>query len=253
MNRTLGENMNDTNEVRETRGTATKVVLLAGAALAAGTAWLAVAQSGGESDRKIAELRAQAETLERTVRRLEDEHAIENLQRSYGFFIDKALWNEAADLFAEDGTLEIGGYGVFVGKARVREFLTSLAPRGLTRGLLFDHMQLQPVVTVAPDGRTAQGRWRSFAQVGVHGESGTWGLATYENEYVKENGVWKIKKLHAFRRMVTPYEDGWGKTALPNTTPKKELPPDRPPSVEYAPYPDPFSPPYHYSHPGAGG
>ncbi|MGH8260754.1 MAG: nuclear transport factor 2 family protein, partial [Steroidobacteraceae bacterium] len=41
------------------------------------------------------------------IRRLEDEQAIENLQRSYGYFVDKALWREAADLFTEDGTLEI--------------------------------------------------------------------------------------------------------------------------------------------------
>jgi hypothetical protein len=66
--------------------------------------------------------------------RLEDEHAIENLQRSYGFYVDKALWQDAADLFADDGTLEIGGRGVFVGKKRIHEYLAWLAPQGLTQG-----------------------------------------------------------------------------------------------------------------------
>src|SRR5690606_33682898 len=51
--------------------------------------------------------------LVRQVERLEDENAIENLQRTYGFYVDKAMWKEAADLFADNGTLEIGGRGVF--------------------------------------------------------------------------------------------------------------------------------------------
>ncbi|HYK26215.1 MAG TPA: nuclear transport factor 2 family protein, partial [Steroidobacteraceae bacterium] len=115
------------------------------------------------------------------VQRLDDERAIENLQRSYGFFVDKALWQATADLFTDEGTLEIGGRGVFAGKARVLEYLRWLEPKGLVRNKLFDHMQLQPIVTVAPDGASARGRWRFFAQVGEFGKSALWGLGTYEN------------------------------------------------------------------------
>ena len=42
---------------------------------------------------------------------------------------------------------------------------------------LFDHMQLQPIVHVAPDGLTAKGRWHVFAQEAVHGEYANWGSA----------------------------------------------------------------------------
>ena len=94
------------------------------------------------------------------IQRLEDESAIENLQRIYGFYVDKQLWKEAADLFADDGTLEIGGQGVFAGKSRVLEYLVRISPDGLTRGKLFNHIQLQPIIDVAPDGNTAKGRWR---------------------------------------------------------------------------------------------
>ncbi len=188
----------------------------------------------------------------RAVERLEDEQAIENLQRSYGYFVDKALWRETANLFAQDGTLEIGGRGVFSGRERVFDYLKWLEPNGLTRGKLFDHMQLQPIVTVATDGRSARGRWRFFAQVGEHRQSGLWGLGTYENEYVKESGVWKLKTLHSYFRMYTPYADGWGKTALPNTRPEKSLPPDRPPTVVHDQYPSPYIPPYHYGNPVTG-
>ena len=120
---------------------------------------------------RIASLRASTQHLSEDLARLEDERAIENLQRSYGFFVDKALWKQTADLFADNGTLEIGGRGVFVGKARILQYLVWLAPQGLTRGKLFNHTQLQPIITVAPDGRTARGRWRFLAEVGDYQKS----------------------------------------------------------------------------------
>jgi hypothetical protein len=69
---------------------------------------------------------------------------------------------------------------------------------------------------------------------------------------VKQDGVWKIKKLHAFFRMYTPYEDGWAKTAIPITKPEKDLPPDRPQSVVHEQYPGTYIPPYHYKNPVTG-
>jgi hypothetical protein len=197
-----------------------------------------------------AALRADGARIAQKLTRLEDENAIENLQRAYGFYVDKALWKEAADLFADDGTLEIGGRGVFVGKARVLEYLTWLSPKGLTRGNLFNHLQMQPIVTV--DGNTAKGRWRFLAEVGEHQKSAMWGVGQYENEYVKHNGVWKIRKLHSIFRMYTPYADGWGKTAMPNTRPEKDLPPDRPPTLTHDIYPATYIAPLHYKHPVTG-
>ncbi|MGH8260098.1 MAG: nuclear transport factor 2 family protein, partial [Steroidobacteraceae bacterium] len=185
---------------------------------------------------RLADARARIEPLERQVGRLEDERAIENLQRSYGYFVDKAMWKETADLFADDATLEIGGRGVFVGKPRILQYLTWLAPQGLTHGKLFNHIQLQPVITVAADGATAKGRWRWLAEVGDYGKSARWGIGTYENEYVKDHGVWKIAALHGYFRMYTDYAAGWAKSAVPNTRPEKALPPDRPPTVVYRTY-----------------
>ena len=197
-------------------------------------------------------LRERLARLGETVGRLEDERAIVNLQRSYGYFVDKAMWKETADLFADDATLEIGGRGVFVGKARILQYLAWLAPQGLVRGKLQNHIQLQPIITVAPDGRTAKGRWRWLAEVGDYQKDSRWGMGTYENEYVKEGGVWKIKTEHAYFRMYTDYSSGWAKSAVPNTHPEKDLPPDRPPTVVYRTYPATFIPPYHYPNPVTG-
>lgn len=210
------------------------------------------ADAGKPDAERLAPLRAQLARIEQTVARLEDERAIVNLQRSYGYFVDKAMWKDTADLFADDATLEIGGRGVFVGKPRILQYLTWLAPQGLVHGKIQNHIQLQPIVTVAPDGQTAKGRWRWLAEVGDYRKDSRWGIGTYENEYVKQGGVWKIKTLHAYFRMYTDYARGWAKSAVPNTHPEKDLPPDRPPTVVYRTYPATFIPPYDYPNPVTG-
>jgi hypothetical protein len=126
------------------------------------------------------------------------------------------------------------------------------------------HMQLQPVIHVAEDGKTAKGRWHFIAQVGSAGDADTigpkteeggtaaWGFGVYENEYVKVNGQWKIAELHSYFTVYTPYQDGWDKTAFPNTSPEEELPPDRPPSDPHEIFPNVYIPPFHYDNPVSG-
>src|SRR5690606_39062987 len=73
----------------------------------------------------------------------------------------------------------------------------------------------------------------------------------YENEYVKEDGVWKIASLRLYSRMRTPYDAGWGQSALPRSEPSTSVPPDLPPSIAYDNYPAVFFVPFHYERPGA--
>lgn len=192
--------------------------------------------------------------IEKTVTRLEDEDAIESLQRAYGFYTDKAQWKDAADLFADNGTLELGGGGVYVGRKRILDYITRTSPDGLVRGKMFNYLQLQPIVDIANDGRSAKGRWRFLAEIGTanQADSAQWGGGTYENEYVKENGVWKIQRLHGYYRFFTPYADGWGRKALPNPKPDASFEPDRPPTQVYDSYPATFVAPFHYRNPVTG-
>ena len=200
-------------------------------------------------DTDLPTLAARTAELRASVARLEDENAVENLQRIYGFYLEEGLWSEAASLFTDDGTIERGGSGVYAGRDRVLAYLRTLGQEGPTDGRLFDHMQLQPVVHVAPDGQTAQGRWRLFAQEAQHGEFAHWGVGVYENTYAKVDGVWRIASVREFPKMYTTYEDGWGKTALPEPGPSSELPPDRPGDESYERYPGNWSAPFHYPHP----
>jgi hypothetical protein len=186
------------------------------------------------------------------VQRLADRQAIENLQRIYGFYVDKGLWSEAASLFADDGELEVGGRGVWRGKSRVLDYLRAIGPEGLQSGRLMDQMQLQPIVTVAEDGRSARGRWHLFSQLAQSGDFHEWGLGVYENQYVQDGGVWKIRRLHLFPTMRTPYGEGWAKTSLPRSGFDPVLAPDAAPTVASTNYETPFVVPFHYPHPVRG-
>lgn len=200
---------------------------------------------------RLQQLSAEAARLEAELSALEAEKEIENLQRIFGFYIDKEQWTQAADLFAEDATLEIGGEGVYVGQARILAYFQSMGPEGPREGILNDHMQLQPIVTLTSQ-TTAKGRWHHWSQEAVHGESHFWGSGIYENDYVKESGVWTIKRLHLYSTMRTPFDEGWAVTALPRSRPREDLPPDLPPSVDYKNYPAVFVVPFHYDNPGLG-
>jgi hypothetical protein len=197
------------------------------------------------------------QALERRIVRLEDIAAVEKLQRCYGYYVDKARWSEVADLFADNGTLEIGGRGIFVGKPRVLEYLVKAFGPGAIetrRGQLLDHQQFQGIVTISADGSTAAGRWAAFVMGGgPKPGAAVWGDVTYENRYVKERGVWKIAHLHAPFNMYSFYKPGWAHQAVVNTLPGVGAPPpDLPPSVVYLTYPNFYVAPFHFPNPVTG-
>jgi hypothetical protein len=213
---------------------------LCGLALASLAALLptapAVAQSSPE---------ARLEAYRERVARLEDQDAVENLQATFGYYFDKGLWEDAADLFAREGTFEYGQSGVYVGQQRIRRAMLLFGPEGLSQGYLNNHMQLQPVIVVAPDGRSATGRWQGMVQLAEPGANGTWGVGIYENAYVKEGGVWKLAKLHFYPTGFTDYDKGWARSLIPLQGPSALFPPDRS-------LPGNFIPPFSYRHPVTG-
>jgi SnoaL-like domain len=187
------------------------------------------------------------EALEVRARAAEDYVAICNLQAAYGYYVDKTLYDEAADLFARNARLEIAGRGLFIGQQRVRQYLHAL-PK-LEFGSVFNHMQLQPVLSIAPDGQSARGRWRNFIQLGLRGRESRWGEGTYENEYLREDGVWKIDYLHFYTTYYVEFDKGWSHGGVPLAGPLPGLEPDQPPTVKYQAFPHVFVPPFHYPNP----
>jgi ketosteroid isomerase-like protein len=196
---------------------------------------------------------ATLEELAQRLARIEDARAIEYLHNAFAYYLDRWQWDDVADLFAADGSIELAQRGVYQGRARVRAFLDLFGPQGLRQGELFDHVQYQPIVTVAPDGLTAKARVRELAMEGRHGVEATIGGGIYENEYVKENGVWKISKLHLFTTFIADLERGWARGPRPAPGRSTELPPDQPPTVVYQSFPLYFAgPAFHFPNPVTG-
>ena len=203
-------------------------------------------------DAAIAELEQAVAAAEQEVQRLRDVDALENLSGVYGHYVDKSMHDDVADLFADEGIVEILGRGVFYGHERVREYMHNLSPSGPAPNRLFNHMHLQPVVHVAEDGLSANVRSRLFVMFSIHETNAQWGAGIYENEFVKEDGVWKIDYLHGYQTFYTLYEDGWAERSSGIFAPFDRLPPDGPQSVPYDPYPAAFVPPFHYPNPVSG-
>jgi len=200
---------------------------------------------------ELGKMEAQADAEQLKLARLHSERAIENLQAIYGYYIDKGMWTEAASLFTVNGTYEFGQRGVYQGRERVHQALTLMGPEDLEQGQLNNYPMLQPIISVAGDNASARGRWRSDVQLARNGK-GLWGAGVYENEYVNENGTWKIAKLHYYVTMWGDYDQGWSKDPLPMAGPSKDLPPDAPPSMVYQALPKMVIFPYHYKHPVTG-
>ena len=201
---------------------------------------------------------AEIAALTLRVERLEGTRAVKKLQRAFGYYVDRGLWQDAADLFTDDGTIEIGVDGVYQGKDRIREYLRRLhgGQEGLIYGQLNEWVTLQPAITVAADGNSATARWRDLGMTGQYKKHAEWTDGIYENTYVREGGVWKIKTLRLYVNFVAPYERGWARLApgegVVQSEASKAFPPDRPPSSTPAPFPEVQVPPFQATNPVTG-
>ena len=215
---------------------------------------------------------AAIEALVRRVTALEDANAIRRLHHAYGYYIDKCQYDEVVDLFANDSEQRFLN-GIYRGKAGARRLycdwfrsLFTQGHNGPSYGFLLDHLMLQDVVDVAPDGRSARLRARCFMQGGVHESKQEriaglpqmfWEGGIYENQYVKEDGVWKIRVLNYNMLWQADYEGGWFKTTahlplLTRTFPDDPLGPDSiDPEIPRS-WPHTRIVPFHYEHPVTG-
>ena len=198
------------------------------------------------------------EELEKQVQRAEDIQEIEHLQRIYGYYFDTHQWQNIVDLFSDNTeSVEIVDHGVFYGKKGVeRVYLNIIGAVGREPRppwVAFVVMQIGGVVDVAPDGRTAKGRWQTWLfeakSYGAYPRQ-EWLHGYYENKYVKENGKWKFSLLHWNNTLCSPVEDGWLNLPLMGWMPIPDA--DAPPTA-FHPYPyHRNNVPYHYQHPIIG-
>jgi len=221
---------------------------------------------------KVQALERQVEALTRRMDIMEDIHAIRCLHFQYGYYIDMCLYDETVDLFARDGAVRFLN-GIYRGKEGVRRLYCDWFRADFTKGhngpmfgFLLDHLQMQDIVSIAPDRNYARGRFRSLNMIGYHDDKPEpvehmpqqfWSGGIYENEYIREDGVWKILYLDYVGRWQASYEEGWahGSAHLPafeQTWPDNPIGPDD--LTEHMPYswPETSVVPFHYPHPVTG-
>jgi hypothetical protein len=149
--------------------------------------------------------------LARNVDRAESIRAVKNLQRTYAHYSQYGLWNEMADLFAKDATYIFDEESV-KGRKAIAEYLTTRegsGQQGLLPGAVRTQIIDHPVVNLSVDGEAAKGRWYNFSLLSdSEGNAGILG-GVFENEYVREDGKWKIDVHRFYPQYAGPYENGW--------------------------------------------
>ena len=218
-------------------------------------------------------LASQVADLAKEVGLLRDVHAIRRLQHAYGYYLDKCLYDEVVDLFSESGEVRFMG-GVFKARAGLRRLYCDRFRKNFTGGhngpvygFLLDHLLLQDIVDVAANRQSAYGRFRCFMQAGSHEtkvdarpgmRSQWWEGGIYENEFVFESGVWKIKVLNYRAIYHGLFEKGWAHTPanfvpfFAETFPNDPLGPDELMVPRPVLWPETDVMAFHYDHPVTG-
>ena len=220
----------------------------------------------------LQDLREQVATLTRRIGLLEDAHAVKTLHYKYGYYIDKCLYREVVELFSDSGEVRFLN-GIYRGKRGAHRLYVdwfagyfTKGVNGPLRGFLLDHLMMQDIVDVAPDGLTAQGRFRCVLQGGCHDSMREpipnfpkqfWEAGIYENRYVKEGGVWKIGLLNYNMLWQANYEEGWAHSGvhlqpLTRTFPDDPHGPDELLPEAPATWPETRVVAFHYPHPVTG-
>jgi hypothetical protein len=143
--------------------------------------------------------------LAKQITGLQDIEAIKKLKAEYCDICDDAHNPERiVTIFAPDGIWEAEGVGYAKGPAELRTLFKSFADR-----ISFSqHHVFNPRITVK--GTEAHGSWYFLGPFTFRKDTRqVWIAARYEDDYIKVDGTWKFKHLHAFNRMLAPYEEGW--------------------------------------------
>ncbi|KAJ2976757.1 hypothetical protein NUW58_g8006 [Xylaria curta] len=211
-------------------------------------------------DADIAELKKEVSLLRKELSRVSDEAEVRKVHFKYGYYLDKCLYNEVVDMYADhpDAYVEFLG-SRYRGKAGIKRLYNGRfqstfvkGRNGPVHGFLLDHIMMQDIVDVDPSGTHAWCRMRALMQAGTHksvrethprGHVQWWEGGLYENEYLKENGVWKLFRLVADQGELRPLAH--------KDVSRGSLGPDEIIEQKML-WPDTRVVPFHYPHPVTG-
>jgi len=141
-------------------------------------------------------------TLETRVRITEDIQQIHELQRRYVNALICMEWDACADCFSENARVDVYLHDPVTGRENIRKWFKE--------ELSVTHHGKEGDVLVHPeiflDGDKAKGKWLLYMMYAYPrtGQSLFWVQGFYQNEYIRENGKWKVSLMTWTERMGLP-------------------------------------------------
>lgn len=153
--------------------------------------------------------------LEHRIARLESERRIEAVMAEYLYLVDREPdADRIAALFSEDAIWEPRGnlaveQQTSRGRSEIRELFA-----GIPAAMPFlAHYITNASVRVADDLETAHGRWHTFELLSLKSPSvQAVQCAWYENDFVREDGEWRIAHIRFEDTLSFPFLEGWAET-----------------------------------------
>jgi len=146
----------------------------------------------------VAMLQKQLEEKEEQIQALLDIEAIKRVQRAYGYYLERWMYDEIVDLFADHPEVSATFVeGTYLGLEGVRRYFGKA--KDLPPEFFHQVMQVSPIITLSEDRQRAKGRWYGYGTLCSFPQNNTidptYMSVIYEMEYIKQDGVWKILKL----------------------------------------------------------
>jgi len=159
---------------------------------------------------RLAAQPASREALDREATLLLEQSRAQNVFNAYGYYLDRGMYDDIADLFAPDAVIEVAGQGTWRGPEGVRKYLGRFGAPGLDAGELNDRPLLMPLASISADGASALVRAVELGMTGQHEGEGFWS-AGIQSALLRRSadGVWRIAVLHFSPLMRADYEKGW--------------------------------------------
>lgn len=211
---------------------------------------------------RIEALEAKLQKLEHELGIQKDIEEVRRLHYIYMYYNSNRMAKQLLDLVSENAdSIEIAGRGVYYGKEGFRRnFINeSESPDAVAKdvGWSFGNCLFQlggmDVITVADNGQTAKGRFAVLTPV-ITGfpkrQRVSLNAGVYEQEFIKEGNIWKIKKFKYVHYFMVQLED---LKVKPNYSrwPDAKNPADAP-TTWYHPFPEAGVMPFHFKNPVTG-
>ena len=153
--------------------------------------------------------------IEARIQRLEDIQAIHDLKMAYAKLCDEGYdADKIVALFAENVDVEWVSdvFGTHLGRDGIHKWFDNVDEE--IRWAL--HLMINPVIEVADDGTTATGRFYLLEPATMSSPDGGEPDAVvmtgkYRDDFVKENGSWRFRRIEVNFEQVSNLDQGWVK------------------------------------------